>query len=391
MLDLAALSSQYRFSHDILVELQRVYGQELERVVRALKSPPRWYYIRVNTIRTTVEELQSRFEQRGWRLQRHPVIDEALFFEVDGPLEVPRFEKRLVVDKFTAESVLCGANVYAPGIVGCSGVRRGNNVSILNDQGEIVGAGVATMSEREILALRRGLAVELQHPRYRLPSLRETEEYSKGLFYSQSLPAMLTTRILDPKPGETLVDLTCSPGGKLSHLFQLTKGEADIIGFDRNSRKIRLTECTLDRLGFDAKLVVHDSRYLDVDFPDLEADRCLIDPPCSALGVRPKTYEFTSHHEVSALCQYQQQFLKAAAGILRNGGVAVYSVCTMTAQECEEVAAFAATQCGLQPEPQSIFLGSRGLDGCPNGELLQRFHPHLHDCGYFIARFRKES
>ncbi|MFH0848339.1 MAG: PUA domain-containing protein [archaeon] len=391
MLELERLSSEYKFSTDALSELRKVYGYDLENVVRSLKQPSRRYFIRVNTFKTTVEEVQRRFEEQGWRTQRDSVIDEALFFEVDGPTELPRFEKHVIVDKFTAESVLQNANVYAPGIKKCSGIHRGDDVSILDDQEQVVGSGRARMSENEILTFRRGLAVELLHSAYRLPKMAETKEYSEGLFYSQSLPAMLTTKILDPRPGDTVVDLNCSPGGKLSHVFQITEGKANLIGFDRNKRKISLAKSNLGRLGFEANLIIHDSRFLDVDFPSLKADKCLVDPPCSALGVKPKTYENATTEEIHALSQYQRQFLKVASRVLRDGGTVVYSVCTMTLQECEEIVEFAAEQCDLQPEEQGIFIGSRGLNVVATSDLLQRFHPHIHDFGYFIALLRKRS
>jgi len=333
-----------------------------------------------------------RFEARGLRVQKHPVIEEALYFEVEAS-EPPRiFAKKVVVDKFTAESVLQGAHVYAPGIRKCQGVRSGEKVSILDDQGQFVGAGIARMGENSILTLRRGLAIEVVYPLFRVPSLREMAEYEEGLVYPQSLPSMLTSRILDPQPNETIVDLTCAPGGKLSHICQVTQGRSKVIGVDRNRRKITVARENLKRLGCQrVALITHDARYLGVDFPGLVADRCLVDPPCSALGVKPKAYEHTTQEKIRALSQYQKQFLKAASQILRPGGTLVYSVCTVTLPECEENVQFAVQECGLEVEEQSLMLGSEGFDTLlAEGRLTQRFHPQVHDSGYFLAKFTKE-
>lgn len=390
---LEALAKRFHFSLDTLSELERVYGDDLVKVIQSLKRPGRHYYFRVNTLKTTGDHIAKQFETRGLQVHKHPLIDEALYFEVETSRSTQDFTKKIVVDKFTAESVLQGAHVYAPGIRKCQGLRKGDKVSISDDQGQIVGAGIAQMSENSILTLRRGLAVEVVFPLFRVPSLRETPEYEQGLVYPQSLPAILTTRVLDPHPGETIVDLTCAPGGKLSHICQITKGLARTIGVDRNERKIALTRENLQRLGCQgAVLITHDARYLDTDFRELVADRCLVDPPCSALGVKPKTYEYTSQEEILALSRYQRQFLKTASKMLRPGGILVYSVCTMTLPECEENVRFAVDECGLEVEKQDFMLGSAGFDTpLPEGRLTQRFHPQLHDSGYFLARFAKKG
>ena len=393
MPELEELARRFKFSLDTLSELEKVYGDELEEIVQSLKLPGRRYYFRVNTLKISTDHVMRRFEEKGLRVYRHPAIEEALYFEVDAPASIERFDKKVMVDKFTAESVLQGAHVYAPGIRRCQGLKLGDNVSIIDDQGQIVGAGIARMSEQNILVFRRGLAVEVTSSPFRIPSLREMPEYEQGLVYPQSLPAILTTRILDPQPRETIIDFTCSPGGKLSHICQLTNNDGKVIGVDRNEPKVSLAHETMKRLACQgASLIIHDSRYLDIDFPKLTADKCLVDPPCSALGVKPKTYEYTSRPEIEALSKYQRQFLKAASRMLRSGGVLVYSVCTMTLQECEENARFVVEECGLEVEKQWLILGSPGLDAVfPEGRFTQRFHPHLHDSGYFIARFRKKA
>jgi len=393
MLQLDALAKRFHFSLDTLSELERVYGDDLSKAVQSLKRPGPRYYFRVNTLKTTVDRVVRRFETNGLQVHRHSVIDEALYFEVETSRSTRNFAKKIAVDKFTAESVLQGAHVYAPGVRKCQGLRRGDKVSITDEEGQVVGAGIAQMSENNILTLRRGLAIEVVFPLFKVPSLREMPEYEQGLVYPQSLPAILTTRILDPQPDETIVDLTCAPGGKLSHICQITKGLAKTIGVDRNERKITLTRENLQRLGCQGVvLITHDARYLDVDFPDLVADRCLVDPPCSALGVKPKTYEYTSQEKIRALSRYQKQFLKAASKILRPRGTLVYSVCTMTLPECEENVKFAVEECGLEVEKQSLMLGSEGFGALlPEGRLTQRFHPQLHDSGYFVAKFTKKG
>ncbi len=100
-------------------------------------------------------------------LHRFDQIPEAAFTHVEGPFQIPDVKKRIVVDKFAAESVLQGAHVYAPAVLKCSKLHRGDEVAITDTHNQIVGAGVMRMSETEILTLRKGLAVEVTSPMYR--------------------------------------------------------------------------------------------------------------------------------------------------------------------------------------------------------------------------------
>ena len=386
------LSEKYKFSEDVIKLLYKVYGEEIEKVLKVLKTPGPYYHIRVNTLKTTRENVIRRLKEYDIKVEKHPIIPEAIRIPVRGPFKLPEAEKTIIVDKFTAESVLMGANVYAPGVIRCKGIRKGDYVKIADKFGQIVAVGMAKMSEAQILKLRRGLAVEVLHSIFKIPHIRDTEEYRMGLIYPQSIPSMVVVRELDPKPGEIIVDLTCSPGGKLSHICQLTENKARIIGVDRSIRKIRKTAENLKRLGCkNVKLLVHDSRYIDRDYPTLKADKCLIDPPCSALGVMPKIYEYKSKEEMISLAEYQKQFFKAVSKIVRVGGTIIYSVCTMTIEECEKIVEYAVKKCGLKLKSQALVLGSQGLESIlEECKLTQRFHPHIHYSGYFIAKFIKK-
>jgi len=385
--DLKGLSEKFKFSEDALRELLRVYDSELEAVVRALRSAGKRYYLRANTLKATPEEVMARLAEKGFEISHEETIPEALWVPIHGPFEVPTHQKKVMVEKFTAESVLQGANVYAPGVVRCRKLRLGDTVSVIDDEGETLAVGIARMNETQILTFRKGLAIEVTQAKYKVPSFRETGEFQDGLIYPQSLPAILTSRILDPKPDETILDMTCSPGGKLSHISQLMKNQGRVVAVDRNRQKIDTAMETCARMGCsNVTLFVHDSRYLDADFPSLRPDKILVDPPCSALGIMPKVYEHTTTSEIEALARYQKQFLGVASKIVKPEGKIVYSVCTLSVQECEENVAHAEEAWNLSIEEQSPMLGEHGIpiEGKPT-ERCQRFHPHKNDTGYFIA------
>ncbi len=385
------LSRYYKFSIDFVKQLHNLYGNSLGASLEALKSPGNRYYFRANTLKISPDDLLERLRAKGFKVNKHQVLDEAVYAEVEGPFSIAAEGRKIVVEKFTAESVVQGAHVYAPGVVMCRGLRRGEQVTIVDDHGQLVANGIARMSENQILTFRKGLAIEVTSSMYKVPSLRETEEYAKGLLYSQSLPAMVSVRVLDPQPGETILDMTCSPGGKLTHICQLTQNKGVVIGVDRNKRKIAMAQETVMRLGCkNVSLLISDARYLDVDHAHIIADRCLVDPPCSGLGIVPKLYENVSQKEIDSLAEYQKQFLRVASKMVKPNGTVVYSVCTITREECENVARFGEDECGMELVEQKIFLGSPGsASNFNHAKYTQRFHPHIHGGGFFIACFTK--
>jgi 16S rRNA (cytosine967-C5)-methyltransferase len=380
-----------RFSPDVVELVTEAYGNGAAAVLEALPKPVTTYYVRCNTLKISPRELMKRLEGRGLRVSQHQAVPEALGIQIDGPFDIPTSAQRVVVDKHTAESVLQGANVYAPGIIESGSLQLGDRVTVLSEMNDVLGTGDAVMNTNDILTFRKGLAVKLLERRYKSPQIRELPEFTEGLLYPQSLAAMVTSHVLGPREGECVVDMNCAPGGKLSHISQLMRNTGKVFGLDRNSEKVTRARQTLTRLGCSNVIVsIHDSRYTPDDLPDLQADRVLVDPPCSALGLRPKIYDSTSRDRVLALADYQKQFLKAAAKVVKPGGVVVYSVCTFAMQECEEVVEFAEHECGLHTIEQAPFVGSKDLRKVTaSNAYCQRFHPVTDEIGYFIGKFER--
>lgn len=383
------LALRYDYSSD-LVELLLNYFDyaRLESILASLKSPSKYYSFRVNTLKISSEALLQSLREKGFQVYFHPKIEEALLVEVEGPFDIPLLSKVVVVDKFAAESVMQGAQLYAPGVLSAHGVFEGDEVSIVDERGRVVAIGVAVMNGLEMVERGRGLAVRVSLSRYKSISLRELDEYSSGLIYEQSIPAMLTSLILSPSPGEVIVDMCAAPGGKTSHMAQLMGNTGRIYAFDNSKTRIVKLAENVNRLGVKNVVVIHgDSRYINVDYPNLKADRVLIDPPCSALGVRPKLFERKSRFDVFSCMNYQKQFFRAAVEVLKPGGVIVYSTCTLTFEENELIVDFVLNNYPLELDEQPIYLGSHGLKVSKCG-LLQRFYPDVHGTpGYFIARF----
>lgn len=181
--------------------------------------------------------------------------------------------------------------------------------------------------------------------------------------------------VLDPQPGERILDLAAAPGGKTLDIADRMGGQGLVIGSDRHSRRVASAARRLE--GTPVLWCVADGRR--APYRAGSFDRVLLDAPCSGLGTlrrRPEVRFRVSPTDVEDLSGLQSLLLKEALRLVRPGGTVVYSVCTVTPQETTKVTE------ELRTEPIT------GLPGRPwgGGWLLG---PHLTGTdGMFITRIR---
>ncbi len=311
----------------------------LEVFFRALRSPPKYLYVRINTLRISTNRYKSILRRASIDFTEDEKMPEVIGFEIKGPYPIEKENgyKTIIVDKKAAESVMLGSDLFAPGVKFARKVKKGDKVVILAPNGVPVAKGTALMNENEIVINRRGLAVKVSDSIYKTVKIAELPGASKGFFYAQSLPSMVAIRMLEPKPGEIIIDFTAAPGGKIGYVAQLVGTSSRILAIDRKSKVDKL-RANLNKLGISwIKIMAGDSREIDKLVPSLKGkvDKIIIDPPCSNLGVRPKIFEKKLFREVLHLMIYQRSFLRAAKVMLRKGGRILYSTCTVTWEENE--------------------------------------------------------
>jgi 16S rRNA (cytosine967-C5)-methyltransferase len=165
---------------------------------------------------------------------------------------------------------------------------------------------------------------------------------AEGRATPQDEASQAVVDVLDPRPGETVVDVAAAPGGKATAIGERV-GDGRVVACDVQAARIRLVTVARERLGLAQVFpVVADSRFLPVR--DGAADRALVDAPCSGLGVLRRRAELRWRirpAEVPHLVELQQGLLHAAARAVRRGGVVVYSVCTLTGAETIGIDAWA--------------------------------------------------
>jgi len=374
------------FSKYMIQVLEEAYPGEGQIILEALKRPSTRYYVRANLIKSSPEHVVRALGEYGKNPEQHEMIEEAISIPVEEGPQLAPGDKEIVAKKEAAEAVMIGSNLYAPGVHKCQGVRRGDFVSIVDKFDQITGEGLAIQGEREILSKRKGLAVDVINSRYRTAKFLEMPEYFEGIFYPQSLSAMLACRMLDPKPGETVLDICASPGGKTGAIAQLMGNTGMIISIDRNMKKIERMKQNLRRLGVtNAVCIAHDARYIARDGIARNVDCAIVDPPCTAIGLRPKLHHQVDQRDVSNLASLQIQILREAVQCIKPGGRVVYTTCTLSREENEGVVlSIVESLPGIEIEDVETPIGD--LENLGGGKVI-RFNPvHQADCpGYFIA------
>lgn len=168
-------------------------------------------------------------------------------------------------------------------------------------------------------------------------SLTSLQAYRDGLFQVQDESSTLISELLDPKPGETIVDLCSGPGGKATNIAELMNDEGSVVAVDVRRSRLKFVLDNARRLGLNIIMgVVADGRT----FKTRGADRVIVDAPCSGLGVLRRRADLRwrmSEKEIGNLSRLQLALLLNTADSVRTGGVLVYSTCTIEPEENELV------------------------------------------------------
>ena len=168
-------------------------------------------------------------------------------------------------------------------------------------------------------------------------NVRELPGFEEGWWTIQDGSAQLASYLLDPQPGETIIDACAAPGGKTTHIAELMGDRGKVWAIDRVASRLKKVRQNVDRLQLNSIEVCQaDSR----DFPQLQqqCDRVLLDAPCSGLGTlhRRADLRWRQTPQMAAeLATLQGELLAAAATWLKPGGVLVYATCTLHPPENE--------------------------------------------------------
>lgn len=171
--------------------------------------------------------------------------------------------------------------------------------------------------------------------------LLDTEIYKLGMFTPQDESSMLVAEKLNPKHGETVMDVCAAPGGKTTAIAERMNNTGKIIASDIYRRKLDLIDKEARRLGItNIETRSWDATRVDSSMVQ-KADRVLVDAPCSGLGVvrrKPEIKYKEQTVDMELLPKKQLAILSASSAYVKPGGTLVYSTCTINPRENEQVA-----------------------------------------------------
>ena len=225
------------------------------------------------------------------------------------------------------------------------------------------------------------------------PPTSELPFMKEGLYIIQDEASQLVTAVMDPKPGERILDACAAPGGKTTHFSQKMRNQGEIYALDVSKKKLDLIEEMCQRLGIDiVKTIKGDAAQSLPIAQGLKFSRILADVPCSGFGTLRKNPDLKwrrGEGDIKRLSELQLSILKNLALYVKEGGVLIYSTCTVFHEENEDVVEkFLEGNPEFQLDQMDHVLPEKLHSFIQNG-YFKTFPPRDEMDGFFVARIIK--
>jgi 16S rRNA (cytosine967-C5)-methyltransferase len=223
------------------------------------------------------------------------------------------------------------------------------------------------------------------------------EFFQKGYFSIQDESAGLVSHLVAPKENDLILDVCAAPGGKTSHMSELTNNKSKIVAVDKYLSRVEIMRKNLERLGVNNTELLHD----DINDPKTsilrselinKVDKVLVDVPCSGLGVLSKKPDIKwkrKLEDIHKLQNLQLEILENSAKYVKPGGVLVYSTCTIENEENGDL-----VKTFLNRHNDFIVDNARNYvtNDVVNDDGFIETYPHIHhQDGGFCARLVKSN
>eukprot|EP00947_MAST-08B_sp_MAST-8B-sp1_P004049 g4049.t1 len=231
-----------------------------------------------------------------------------------------------------------------------------------------------------------------------------TPEYLAGYYMLQSASSFMPVVALQPQPGERVLDMCASPGGKTTYIAQMMRNEGVVVANDFKKPRIKSLVGNLQRLGVTNAITTN---YDGRAFPRVMGgfDRVLLDAPCTGLGVisrDPSVKLQRTIKDVLKMAHIQKELLLSAIDSVdaksKTGGIIVYSTCSIAIEENEWVVDYVLKKRSVKIVDPGVSFGTEGRTRHkdrrfhPSLKMSRRYYPHVHNMdGFFVCKLKKYS
>ena len=232
-----------------------------------------------------------------------------------------------------------------------------------------------------------------------MTNVSECFVYKQGLFQVQDESSILVSHLLNPLPEEFVIDVCSAPGGKTTHIAQLMKNRGTVIAMDTNEKKLKIIDENCKRLGIEiVKTLQHDGTSSKKEYLN-KADKVLVDAPCSGLGVirrKPDIkLQLFDRERLLQISQLQLNILLASSEYVKEGGILVYSTCSIETEENSKIVQkFLKINSQFELENLETFTEMRHLSvNQSKDNRFVKIYPGISNLnldGFFMARMIKK-
>ena len=242
-------------------------------------------------------------------------------------IEIPKFFKTMLLEQYEEDTV----NMIIQGLHEKKIVTLRVNTIKSNKDEVKQELSKENINFKDVNWYKDALIIE----NVREEQIQKLEIYKQGKIYLQSLSSMIPPIILDPKPGENILDMAAAPGGKTTQMAAISDNKAFITACERNKIRGEKLKYNLQKQGIaSVNVMLEDARNLS-DF--FSFDKILLDAPCSGSGTDNVFKKNFTKELIQKSSKTQEILLKKALKILKPGGEIIYSTCSILQTENEQI------------------------------------------------------
>ncbi len=241
---------------------------------------------------------------------------------------------------------------------------------------------------------KEGFFMESKHGRL---DVGNTVEHCLGYYYVQEAASMIPPLVLDPKPGDRVIDIAAAPGSKASQMAQMMNNEGILVANDVAGMRLASLGINMQRCGV---LNAITTQMAGERIKDMEFDKVLLDAPCSGTGtIRKsiKTIIMWNPEMIKRLAAMQRKLIMSAYNLVAKGGTLVYSTCSTEPDENEAVVSYLLNNTDAKLEPIELninrspaVLEFNGTEYRKEVKHCLRLWPQDNDTeGFFIAKIKR--